>query len=255
MRTMKKEEEFFLNRIREISENSYIKNKYTFTGFLSEPEINRLSQEMKKRKHISYELFGGYVHSERKMAKFGSVEEVGYEQEFPIVCIHIMPLKKKFAKELSHRDFLGSFMSLGIERSTLGDIIVAEKEGYLFCMDSISEFILENLKRIGNTYIKCERTQYNEKKELWDDTEIEIRVTSERIDAVLSKVFCLSRKKSLECFQNHNIYVNSYLCQKSSYILKDNDIVSARGYGKFVYKGFINETKKNKKIIKIKKYL
>lgn len=251
---MKKEEEFFLKRIREISENSYIKGKYTFTSFLSEPEINILLQEMKKRKYITYELYGGYLHSERKVAKFGSIEEIGYEQEFPIVCIHIMPLMKKFATTLSHRDFLGSLMSLGIERSTLGDIIVIEREGYLFCMESISEFIIENLKRIGNTYIKCERTQYNEKRELWDNMEIEIHVTSERIDAVLSKVFSLSRKRSLECFQNHNIYVNSYLCQKSSYTLKDNDIVSARGYGKFIYKGLINETKKNRKIVKIKKY-
>lgn len=251
---MIKKEEFFLKRIREISENSYIRRKYTFTGFLSESEINRLSHEMERRKHISYELFGGYVHSERKIAKFGNIEEIGYEQEFPIACIHITPLKRKFAKELSHRDFLGSLMRLGIERNTLGDIILVDKEGYLFCIESISKFIIENLKRIGNTYIKCERTQYNEKRELWDHMEIEICVTSERIDAVLSKVFSLSRKRSLECFQNHNIYVNAYLCQKSSYNLKDNDIVSVRGYGKFMYKGIQNETKKNKKIIKIKKY-
>lgn len=75
-------------------------------------------------------LYGGREEAERKILRFGSEAELGYEQPFPICCIRIRPLSAKFADKLSHRDYLGALMNLGIERSTIGDILPGEGEAF-----------------------------------------------------------------------------------------------------------------------------
>lgn len=77
-------------------------------------------------------LYGGREEAERKILRFGSEAELGYEQPFPICCIRIRPLSAKFADKLSHRDYLGALMNLGIERSTMA----------IFCRERAKLFVL-----------------------------------------------------------------------------------------------------------------
>ena len=78
-----------------------------------------------------------------------------------------------------------------------------------------------------------------------------VLTASERIDAVISKVYNLSRSQSLDYFRAKKIYINSRLCENNSYQLKSNDVVSVRGYGKFVYYGVEYHTKKGKLSVKV----
>lgn len=75
---------------------------------------------------------GGVDGCERQILRFGDEESLGYDAGFPICCIEIKPLIEKFADALTHRDYLGALMHLGIERSTLGDIMIRDKTAYLF---------------------------------------------------------------------------------------------------------------------------
>ncbi len=111
------------NRIRELADKSYNQNQYTFTGFLGLAEQDALWQVEREVKFAGITLYGGREEAERKLLRFGSEAELGYEQHFPICCIRIRPLSAKFADKLSHRDYLGALMNLGIERSTIGDIL------------------------------------------------------------------------------------------------------------------------------------
>ena len=142
-----KDEMQLKNRIKDLADKAFRQNTYTFTGFLglSEQDIFWKLESGKELAHIGYSLWGGYKGAERKLVRFGSKEEFGYEEEYPITCVHIQPLLVKFADNLSHRDFLGALMNLGIERSTLGDIRVVDKEAYLYCLTSIADYICENL--------------------------------------------------------------------------------------------------------------
>ena len=85
---------------------------------------------------------------------FGNPEELGYEEPFPIVCIGIEPLIEKFGENLNHRDYLGALMNLGIERENLGDIFIKGKTGYVFCLERIADFIMENLTQVRHTHVK-----------------------------------------------------------------------------------------------------
>ena len=121
---MDKEEAIFQNRIMELAERSYKQSCYTFTEFLTLPQIDLCLSMVNRLNYAGMTFFGGATDCDRKVLRFGKTEDLGYEEPFPIVCLKIEPLAEKFAKELTHRDYLGALMNLGIQRENLGDIFV-----------------------------------------------------------------------------------------------------------------------------------
>lgn len=234
-------------RLTELSHRAYERGYATFSEFLNQDEISQL---LATKTDIKPLLYGGYDNSERCIACFSE----GEIWEYPISCIRIKPLQQKFADKLNHRDFLGSLMNLGINRNTLGDIRISDNVGYLFCLDSISEYIVDNLTRIKHTSVECEIT--NELPEFINqmpDIE-EMIVSSARADTVVASVFKLSRNSTSLLFNQEKVFINSRVAQKESTILKDNDIISVRGYGKFIFDSEIRKTKKDKIVVGIRIY-
>ena len=234
------------NRLRDLAERSYTQGIYTFTAFLGLSEQEIFWQQEKELRHAGYALEGGCQGADRVVVRFGSEAQLGYQVPFPIVCLHISPLQQKFADALSHRDFLGALMNLGINRSTLGDIKVGDREAYLFCLDSISTFICENLTQIRHTHVRCTVTEDFTEIPQEEPETVNIQVQSLRIDAVLSKVYNISREKSLELFRAGKVYVNGRLCENNSRLLKAGETVNARGFGKFSLISEPWETRKGK---------
>ena len=99
-------------RFEELNERAYERGYNTFSDFLNIEE-----QSVLKSTYLPCVLFGGYPMAERVVAGFG--DDLN-DEKFPIVCICVKPLMQKFADELSHRDFLGALMNLGIKRELLG---------------------------------------------------------------------------------------------------------------------------------------
>lgn len=234
------------NRFRDLADRSFSQNIYTFTGFLGLSELNVFYRMESELDYAGAALSGGFAEADRKIVRFGEEARLGYEIPFPIVCIHIRPLIAKFAEELSHRDFLGALMNLGIERSTIGDIKVGEKEAYLFCVDSIAPFICENLEQVRHTHVKCTVTESIAQFSQEEPETVTVQVQSLRIDAVISKVYNISREKSLELFRAGKVYVDGRLCENNSRVIKQSETVNARGYGKFRIVGEPGETRKGK---------
>ena len=137
-------------------------------------------------------------------------------------------------------------MHLGIDRSTLGDIKVGDKEAYLFCLGSMADFICENLEQIRHTHVKCSITEDFQGFGKEEPEVLGIQVQSLRVDAVLAKVYNVSREKSLELFRAGKVYVNGRLCENNSRLLKTGETVNARGYGKFTLTKEPRETRKGK---------
>lgn len=239
-------EELLKKRFRELARKCYQNNQYAFTGFLSLADLSCFYEIEKEVSYVPYTIWGGSENCERVMIRFGSEEELGYEEAFPIVCIEVKPLAEKFADALSHRDFLGALMNLGIERSTLGDILIVDNTGYLFCVENMAEFIIENLVKVKHTTVRSGRAKEMPALEDKDKQEIKIQISSERIDGVLAKVYKLARSEAAELFRQKRVFVNGRLCENNSQQLKNGDVVSARGYGKFAYTGQQSVSKKGK---------
>lgn len=251
-----KEEQQLKNRIKDLADKSFRQNTYAFTGFLglSEQDVFWKLAEGKDLQFANWQLWGGYEEAERKVVRFGSMEELGYEEEYPIVCVHIQPLLAKFADNLNHRDFLGALMNLGIERSTLGDIRVVEKEAYLYCLTSIADYICENLDKVKHTNVKCTIVEEAADIPQEEPQEMEVLLPSMRLDACLAKVYKESRNAILDMFRTGKVYVNGKLCENNSKQLKEGDVVNLRGYGKFIFDGLQHETKKGRLNVKIRIY-
>lgn len=246
-------EDYTKRRFEDLAEKAYKGSHFTFTSFLAEAELS----EFYEINHLSpsdYTVFGGRENADRVMIRFGNPDDLGYAEEFPIRCVMIKPISKKFAESLTHRDFLGCIMNLGIKRSEIGDIIVEEKAAYVFCTVKMAEYICSEITRVRHTVVSCSVTDDIPEDTETHTTETEIQVSSERIDGVISKVFHISRSVCSELFREKKIFVNGRCNENSSYILKENDKVSVRGYGKFIFSGVSGITRKGNKIAKIEKF-
>ncbi len=251
------EEENLLRHLSDLSAQADRKNIYTYSGFLSLPEIDLL-----KRAGLStpYSLFGGTESAERQIAVFGSEEAFGYEAEPPVSVLEIAPVSEKFGEELSHRDYLGAILNLGIDRSLTGDIVIREKKAWLFCLDSIAGYIAENLLHIRHTEVTVK--DLGSAKALSDLPELkpvlqklQLNVASERLDAVTAAFLGQSRNHTLSCFSQKLVYVNSRLMTDVSYRLKENDVLNVRGFGKAIYTGISGESKKGRLYVTLMKYV
>lgn len=244
-------------RMAELAGRAFNNNYYTYTSFLGLAELNILETVRRADKdmaNVKVYLSGGADGCERAVAAFGDEETFGYAPEFPIKCLKVEPVMQKFADKLTHRDFLGSIMNLGVEREVIGDIIVRDNVGYVFCLESIAGYIQDNLTRIKHTSVLCTPTE-EAPRVMSDAIGMDIQVPSGRIDACVAKVYKMSRGNAVSLIKGKKVYVNGILCESGSYQMAEDDMVSVRGYGRFKYLGVKKTTKKGNLNVNILKLI
>lgn len=244
----------FRKRLEELANRSYANQQYLFTGFLSAAELDIYYQMEHELSYACATLSGGTNDCERLMLRFGSEALCGYEEPFPIACIAIVPLLEKFAEVLSHRDYLGALMNLGIERSTLGDIIIEGKHAFLFCTEQMTPYILENLDKVKHTNVQCSLAKEIPKSTVVQVERKMVQVGAMRADSMIAKVYHLSRSESLDLFRAKKVFVNGRLTENNSGSLKPEDKVTVRGYGRFCCVNIVGESKKGKLNVEVDVY-
>ncbi len=239
-------------RLRELCENSRKNGTFCFTDFLSQAGV---SEVMRIFKENEVTLFGGAEGTERMMARFGDPDELGYEVPFPIILLRIQALNPKFADHLTHRDYLGALMNLGIERDVIGDIVVREYTAYVFAAEKIAGHIEKELTRVGHTQVRVERMA-----DIPEDVKPRFErenliVSSLRLDLIVAKLYHMSRQAAKDIFIEGKVFLNSRQCTDPSAPVKAEDVLSVRGYGKFVFRNVDHETKKGNLAVSVDKYV
>lgn len=237
-------------RFNELASRSFERGYAVYSEFLGLSELSELNSQHYR---VPVALWGGTEDSERVIACFGDREYFENNNDYPIKCLCIEPLNKKFSDDLTHRDFLGSLMGLGIRREVLGDIIINENSGYIFCLDTISDYIIENLDKVRHTSVKVSEVSDLPTSAVPDPEDAEFIVSSERLDVIVSAVYNLSRSKSQELFEKERVFVNGSL-KSSSFVPKVDDKISVRGFGRLIYGGILRRTKKGRAVINVKIY-
>lgn len=237
-------------RLADLASQSYAKNIYTFSDFLSESQLAEL--EFFKLQTEKAE-FGGCEFASRKMLRFGS--DCFGSEEFPITILHIFPKSKKFAVEISHRDILGAVMSLGIVREKVGDIFTDSKDAYVVCESKIAKYICENLESVARNTVEIAIATEIPNSFMPKTQTVKISVSTARVDSVICKLYNLSREGVLELFQTLKVSLNSKSCENNSKVLKSGDVVSIRGFGKFKFIGESGVSKKGKTYCEIEKFI
>ena len=247
--------ELLKKRFIELANKSYNSGIFLFTDFLGLMEQSAFNEIKRTLGPLPYSVYGGADGAERVMIRFGDEESFGYSVPFPIVCIKAEPVSQKFADKLTHRDFLGALLNLGIERSTLGDIPILDNVGYIFVKEDIAGFIISELTRVKRTDVKLSIVDALPEGELYKTERRRVQANGERLDAVISKVFSLSREEGQSLFSKKLVFVDGRLCENTSYIPKRNERISVRGYGRMVYLGYESTSKKGKLNIEVDLYV
>jgi RNA-binding protein YlmH len=252
---MDNDEILFKKRLEELAAKSYNNSQYLFTGFLSMSELDIYYRMERELSFAAVTAFGGTADCERLMLRFGDINLCGYEQDFPISCVEISPLVEKFGEELTHRDYLGALMNLGIERGTLGDIVIIGKTAYLFCTDKMAPYIIESLDKVRHTNVRCMLAGDIPKSTVTRLERKTLQVSAARIDGIIAKAYKMSRSESVELFRAKKVFVNGRLNENNSGQLKPQDKVSVRGFGRFKFIGVLGETRKGKLNVDIDLYV
>ena len=215
-----------------------INNKHTL--FLDNNEYNQIKYRLNKK---SYNIYLPYKDSEKVIL---------YKDVLPSVTLFKIEAKNT----LKHQNILGSIMALNINSGYLGDIIVDNDNYYFYVLSDLKEFIIQNLTSIGKEKVTLKELDLNELCNYERKyKEIELLVSSIRIDNVLSKLLNTSRDKVNGIIKNKGVILNYQILNKNSYYLSNNDVFSVKRYGKYKYIDIINTTKKDKLVIKLLKYI
>lgn len=244
-----KEEELLKKRLLELAEKAYSQNVYTHTHFLSEYEQS-IYQDMNRELAYAHPvLVGGHEHFTRAVVMFGSEDLFGYQGEIPLACARISPVFDKYAERLNHRDYLGALMNLGIKRHLIGDILVDEKCAYVFCIPHIMDLLQEELSQVRHTRVFVEPVIWEETGYVQKYKKKEGFVASMRLDVLVSQAFSLSRAESDKLLKAQKVFHNGRLCLSAGQKIKQGDIISVRGYGKFLVDELGKTSKKGRQFI------
>lgn len=215
----------------------------------------------KKDSEVVPVLFGGYGESERKIGLLiPKLYGVKTEDEFlaynggePLKALRVE--KDKFST-LSHRDYLGAIMNLGIKREMVGDILTDDKGASLVAFKEVVPHITKNLDRIGRGTCRCEEVPLSslEKAEVCTQ-EIFATVASLRLDNIVSTAFSISRKLACEGIEQKKVYVDGIECDKTDKRVEVGSKIVFRGKGKVVLQEQNGLSKRDRPKIIIKKYI
>ena len=249
------EDRLLLARILDRAHQAESRNIPVSTDFLS-PQQQELCRDILRLGGIaetSWMLFGGYEGAERKVILFLPDWMEPEMAESPIRCLRAVFREEE---KLSHRDFLGSLMGMGIVREKIGDILVTEGSADILLLESVEEFLLQSWDSAGRTKLKVSAIDPMHlhipqvKCELIRDT-----VSSLRLDAVASTGFRMARGKAADLISSGRVQVNWRECTKADKLLEAGDTVSARGFGKFQLTEVGGMTKKGRTSITVKRYI
>lgn len=228
------------------------KNIPAVTCFLS-PREQVLLQRMLP--YMQLRFFGGCEMSERNVCVWLPEymdESFFLFEDSPIAAVRA----EYFAKDhLTHRDFLGSLMGLGIKRETVGDIFVHEGFCDFFVVREIMPYVMDNFVSAGRTKLSVKQISFEEVRlpEI-RVKEISATVSSLRLDAVIGAGLGMARGKACDLIAAGKVSINDLPCLKPDKLLTETDRVSVRGHGKLVVRQVGGRTKKDRVSIILERY-
>ncbi len=190
---------------------------------------------------VAAAFYGGSADCERKM--LGAGETAPGETEFPIACLLISPRGARFAGEMTHRDVLGSLMALGVGREVIGDIAAREGSAHVFCESRMADFLIGALDKVGGTCVSVSLSAPPDGA-LRRTTRTRVLAPSPRADAVIARLYHVSRSDAQALFRQGRVFLDDAPCARPDAVIRENQVLSARGYGRARYVGVDGQSKK-----------
>lgn len=223
--------------------------KPQFIGFLNEEEAVFAKQLIGENEGFMF--FGGYEGASRVFLGAFPKNIPPSERAFPIWGVTVT---YRTLDVLSHRDFLGAVLSLGIKRETVGDILIENGRAVIFLTDSVARLICRELTTVGRVGVKVADNFFFPLPKTADRISQNLTVSSMRLDCVVAAICSVSRNTANELIDEKRVSVNSLICEKPTRTINSGDKITVRGMGKFTVGQTTGETRKGRIKIIIEKY-
>lgn len=234
-------DELFRSKIDDAIHLCTTRQKPYYLPFMSERKQAIADEYLRTVGCENYLFFGGCNNSERKM--LGIFYENPNTADFPISAIEFCFRERD---ELTHSNFLGALMSLGIERETVGDILVEKSRCVVFVKSELKDYITSQLFKIGNVGVRIKDADLSSLPQGRGREERFYTVTSLRLDNIVAAVSNYSRQKTKNLILSGSVCVNYAEVLNVSHNLKANDIFTIRGMGKFILNEVLGNTRKGR---------
>lgn len=242
-------DDIFIKKIQDVFKLSEKYHSPRFSKFLDENE----QAILKKEGLFGGMLFGGYENAERCMLGAFPDWIDKSQAEFPI---KVLEITKKYDKDLSHRHYLGTILSLGIERNKIGDILAGENVSFVFVCEDIAEFIKDSITKIAGCGVSIRICEFCDVKVPDKQFElIETVAASLRLDAIIASMLKLSRNDAKDIIFSGKVMVNHIEKQQTDFMLSEGDLLSVRGFGRAEVFNIGSKTRSERVHVTLKKYI
>lgn len=239
------------------------KGYLVYTNFL-DPHQRMLARKIFRELNQPFVFDGGYTDAERVVAFLipGYMESDGEDpldtvrndENYPVSVVQAQYSRNRFSQELTHRDFLGAIMNLGIKRENFGDILVHHDFAQIVTFPEIASYLERNLARVGRTEVDARIVPTSEivlpsmKAE-----EKTVTVASLRLDAVVAEGYSISRTKAAEYIKAGKVFLDFEECMSASEPVDAGNVISLRGKGRIILDSIGDKSRKNRIFIRIKR--
>lgn len=219
-----------------------------------------------ERRGVEYLTYGGYPEAERKriyllpdyMTDEESPMTVERLEEFDcsLELVAVQATGSGY-RSLSHRDFLGSLLGLGLERSVFGDLIVTEegRTAVVFCEERIVPFLLREWTKVATDSVKVSVLPLTDGIVAPQRYEpIGATVASPRLDATVAALCRLSREKARELILGGMVEMNFESEERPDRTVTAPAQISVRGYGRYRVLALSDLTKKGRIRMEAERY-
>ena len=241
-------DETWRSRVRDAIALAQKRGRPCFVGFLDEHQ-RAVTEPLLRGQVYAYD--GGYPDAQRTMLAVcppgGSVEEC----RFPYAALGFT---YRTEAALTHRDFLGSLLACGVKREAIGDILCGQGLAVAFVSEELVPFLEQQLTRVGREGVRACPYYDGPLPQAARLIDRRDTVASARLDCVVASLAGCSRSGAAERIAAGLVSINHLPCMTPSRDVKEGDVLSLRGVGRFRVDELHEVTRKGRLVLEAKQY-
>lgn len=251
------EERLLLARVLDKLEQARNRSVPAWTHFLSPGERAAVEGLLAAWGHPPHGFFGGFEGAERTVCGFSpdwmEPEDLFAGEDCPVTALR---LTFHDSAKLTHRDFLGATLGIGITREKIGDLLVADDRCDILVLKETAPIVLSQLAEVGRYPVKVREIGLEELEVKPPEVKV-IRdtVATLRLDAVASSGFSLARAKAAALIESGRVTLNHREVLKPDRAVAQGDVIACKGMGKFVVKEASGLSKKGRIMLVLERYV
>lgn len=231
-----------LRHMIDLMENALRSHQVQYSDFLDPYELKLTQGIANSISDLKMEISQVSREDERRIVAFGpDYMDFSANEELEVLKI------ESSSGHLSHRGMLGSILGLGLARDRVGDISIHGDYAHVFVKREIANYLLVFLKKVGRSSVRVKPLHLEEYEPSVESfTAYETVVSSNRLDALVSAIYRMSRQKAKGLIESEQVKVNFKKETKSNIEVEEGSLISVRGFGRSIYGGKLGKTKKDR---------